>query len=65
MEARAGIGLPRSKDQYNFLQRRRPPARNPDVYSCGVQFVDLDPVHDTLLQNITYEALLAERFKIV
>jgi c-di-GMP-binding flagellar brake protein YcgR len=37
----------------------------PDVYSYGVQFVDLDPVHYTLLQNMTYEALLADRLKIV
>lgn len=35
------------------------------VYSYGVQFVDLDPVHYTLLQNMTYEALLADRLKIV
>ena len=36
-----------------------------DVHSHGVQFVDLDPVHYTLLQNLTYEALLADRAKIV
>ncbi|MGH8854211.1 MAG: flagellar brake protein [Telluria sp.] len=43
-----------------------PPAPDqPDVYSYGVQFVDLDPVHYTLLQNMTYEALLADRLKIV
>ncbi|MGZ5198866.1 MAG: flagellar brake protein [Telluria sp.] len=35
------------------------------VHSHGVQFVDLDPVHYTLLQNMTYEALLADRAKIV
>lgn len=43
----------------------RPGPDKPDVYSYGVQFVDLDPVHYTLLQNMTYEALLADRFKIV
>lgn len=43
----------------------RPAPDQPDVYSYGVQFVDLDPVHYTLLQNMTYEALLADRFKIV
>ncbi|KFI06029.1 hypothetical protein JN27_18115 [Massilia sp. BSC265] len=43
----------------------RPAPSKPDVYSYGVQFVDLDPVHYTLLQNMTYEALLADRFKIV
>jgi c-di-GMP-binding flagellar brake protein YcgR len=36
-----------------------------EVHSHGVQFVDLDPVHYTLLQNMTYEALLADRGKIV
>lgn len=35
------------------------------MYSYGVQFIDLDPVHYTLLQNMTYEALLADRGKIV
>lgn len=42
----------------------RPPGQ-PELYSYGVQFVDLDPVHYTMLQNITYEALLADRLKIV
>lgn len=35
------------------------------IHSHGVQFVNLDPVHYTLLQNLTYEALLADRSKIV
>ena len=43
----------------------RPAPDKHDVYSYGVQFVDLDPVHYTLLQNMTYEALLADRLKIV
>jgi c-di-GMP-binding flagellar brake protein YcgR len=43
----------------------RPAPDKPDVYTYGVQFVDLDPVHYTLLQNMTYEALLADRLKIV
>jgi len=43
----------------------RPAPDKPDVYSYGVQFVDLDPVHYTLLQNMTYEALLADRLNIV
>ena len=34
-------------------------------FAYGVQFVNLDPVHYTLLQNLTYEALLADRQKIV
>jgi c-di-GMP-binding flagellar brake protein YcgR len=36
-----------------------------EVLTYGVQFIDLDPVHYTLLQNLTYEALLADRQKIV
>jgi hypothetical protein len=31
----------------------------------GVQFVELDPVHYTLLRNRTYKALLADWRKIV
>jgi c-di-GMP-binding flagellar brake protein YcgR len=41
------------------------PDGNGEIYCYGVQFVDLDPVHYTLLQNMTYEALLADRMKIV
>ena len=36
-----------------------------EVYTYGVQFVDLDPMHYTMLQNLTYEALIADRQKIV
>lgn len=36
-----------------------------EVFTYGVQFIDLDPGHYTLLQNLTYEALLADRQKIV
>lgn len=36
-----------------------------DVFTYGMQFIDLDPGHYTLLQNMTYEALLADRNKIV
>lgn len=36
-----------------------------DVFSYGVQFTSLDPAHFTLLQNLTYEAMLADRQKIV
>lgn len=34
-------------------------------FAYGVQFVDLDPVHFTLLQNLTYEVVLADRQRIV
>lgn len=36
-----------------------------EVFTYGVQFVDLDPSHYLLLQNMTYEALIADRQKIV
>ena len=34
-------------------------------FAYGVQFTSLNPAHYTLLQNMTYEALLADRQKIV
>lgn len=40
-------------------------AEGNDVFSYGVQFTSLDPAHFTLLQNLTYEAMLADRQKIV
>lgn len=36
-----------------------------ELFTYGIQFVALDPVHYTLLQNMIYEALLADRQKIV
>lgn len=36
-----------------------------EIFTYGVQFVDLDPTHYALLQNLTYEALIADRQKIV
>jgi c-di-GMP-binding flagellar brake protein YcgR len=36
-----------------------------ELFTYGMQFIDLDPTHYTLLQNMTYEALLADRQKIV
>jgi c-di-GMP-binding flagellar brake protein YcgR len=37
----------------------------PEIHSYGVQFLDLEQAHYTLLQNMTYEALIADRQKIV
>lgn len=37
----------------------------PGNFAYGLQFIDLDAGHYTLLQNLTYEALLADRQKIV
>ena len=36
-----------------------------DVYTYGLQFVDLESAHYTLLQNLIYEALITDRQKIV
>ena len=36
-----------------------------DGFAYGVQFTSLNPAHYTLLQNMTYEALLVDRQKIV
>jgi c-di-GMP-binding flagellar brake protein YcgR len=36
-----------------------------EEFTCGVQFIDLEPNHYALLQNMTYEALIADRQKIV
>jgi len=41
------------------------PGGQEEIFSYGVQFTNLDPVHFTMLQNLTYEALLADRQKIV
>jgi c-di-GMP-binding flagellar brake protein YcgR len=43
----------------------KPSADQFEMFTYGVQFVDLDPGHYTLLQNMTYEALIADRQKIV
>ena len=36
-----------------------------EVFVYGVQFLDLNPVHHTMLQNLTYEVLLTDRQNIV
>jgi c-di-GMP-binding flagellar brake protein YcgR len=36
-----------------------------ELFAYGVQFLDLDQVHHTMLQNLTYEVLLADRQNIV
>jgi c-di-GMP-binding flagellar brake protein YcgR len=43
----------------------KPSPEASEVFTYGVQFVDLDPAHYALLQNLTYEALIADRQKIV
>jgi c-di-GMP-binding flagellar brake protein YcgR len=36
-----------------------------EMFAYGVQFLDLDQVHQTMLQNLTYEVLLSDRQNIV
>ncbi len=36
-----------------------------EVFTYGVQFLDLEPAHCTILQNLTYEALITNRQRIV
>ncbi|MES2152120.1 MAG: flagellar brake protein [Pseudomonadota bacterium] len=36
-----------------------------EIFTYGVEFIDLDPNHYSLLQNLTYEALIGDRQKIV
>jgi len=55
----------RTRASIRNLAVGRPMDGQAEMYSYGVQFIDLDPVHYTLLQNMTYEALLADRGKIV
>jgi c-di-GMP-binding flagellar brake protein YcgR len=43
----------------------KPASDRADVFTYGVQFIDLDPNHYALVQNMTYEALIADRQKIV
>lgn len=55
----------RTRASIRNLAVGKPADGQAEMYSYGVQFIDLDPVHYTLLQNMTYEALLADRGKIV
>ena len=55
-------------DARAIVRNRTPIATADDgaeAFSYGLQFLHLDPMHYTLLQNMTYEALLADRLKIV
>jgi c-di-GMP-binding flagellar brake protein YcgR len=48
----------------NVIAQRRE-ADGSEYFAYGVQFFGLDPVHYTMLQNLTYEVLLADRQNIV
>jgi c-di-GMP-binding flagellar brake protein YcgR len=43
----------------------KPTPDRAEVFTYGVQFLNLAPAHYALLQNMTYEALIADRQKIV
>jgi c-di-GMP-binding flagellar brake protein YcgR len=49
----------------NASLRKATAAESEDTHLYGLQFVDLDPNYQTILRNITYEALLADRQNIV
>jgi c-di-GMP-binding flagellar brake protein YcgR len=49
----------------NATVRKAASADQQEIYVYGVQFLDLDPLHQMVLQNLTYEALLADRQNIV
>lgn len=55
----------RTRASIRNVNTLKPSSEQHEVFTYGVQFLDLDPVHYTLLQNLTYEALLADRQKIV
>ena len=43
----------------------KPASALAEIFTYGVQFIDLNPNHYALVQNMTYEALIADRQKIV
>ena len=72
---RLEFGLTSPMDDKEMRVRTRAAVRNvnalrrdadgTEMFAYGVQFLELDPVHFTMLQNLTYEVLLADRQKIV
>jgi c-di-GMP-binding flagellar brake protein YcgR len=68
------FGLPSPLGDGEMRVRTRAAVRNvnalrredgAEMFAYGVQFLDLDQVHHTMLQNLTYEVLLADRQNIV
>jgi c-di-GMP-binding flagellar brake protein YcgR len=68
------FGLPSPLGDGEMRVRTRAAVRNvnalrredgAEMFAYGVQFLDLDQVHHTMLQNLTYEVLLSDRQNIV
>jgi c-di-GMP-binding flagellar brake protein YcgR len=69
------FGLPAPLGDQDVQVRTRAAVRNvnalrretsgAEFFAYGVEFLELDPVHYTMLQNLTYEVLLADRQNIV
>jgi c-di-GMP-binding flagellar brake protein YcgR len=68
------FGLPSPLGDGEMRVRTRAAVRNvnalrredgTEMFAYGVQFLDLDQVHYTMLQNLTYEVLLSDRQNIV
>ncbi|MGE5652277.1 flagellar brake protein [Noviherbaspirillum sp. UKPF54] len=45
--------------------RKASAPNKPDIHVCGVQFVALDSMQEMALQNLTYEAQIGDRHKLV
>lgn len=41
------------------------PDEQTETFTYGLQFIDLDPMHQVMLQNLTYEAFIDDRTRIV
>lgn len=55
----------RTRASIRNVQAIKASAVRAEMFSYGVQFIDLEPAHYTLLQNLTYEAMITDRLKIV
>lgn len=65
-----GVAAMRGADEVEILvqatiRNTNVATKSGDLFTYGMQFVDLNPAHYMLLQNLTYEALLEARQRIV
>lgn len=54
-----------AKASVRNVSAAQPAADGRPIYAYGMQFIDLDPAHYMMLQNLTYQALIGDRQKIV